>query len=1239
MSKDLHEPKSPLDKPVFRAFPNFTWEHLIVSLIVLIAVISRIYHLGNRVMAHDEVNHVVPAYTLSTGGGYAHDPITHGPFQFHLLALSYFILGDSDFAARVPAALFSIAAVFVVLFAYRRYLGRVGALIGGLLMTISPLILYYGRYTRNEAFIELFAVVTLYAMLHYFEEKDEKSLLILAAVTALQFTTKEVAYIYTAQLLIFCGLIFLNNVWNLNWKRETDRYRAFGTLVMAGFFALLGLALPRLFTNGDETNPTLKIVSLGFMAVGAIILILVITLTVRRFTWKTFRRMASFNLIVYMMALILPLLTALPVSLMGLDPIDYSSGNILKTGIVLAILFVLSFLLGMWWNRRTFLKGAVIFWLIFIVFYTTLFSNGQGFFTGIVGSLGYWLAQHDVQRGGQPLYYYAAVILPIYEFAAIFGTVLAIVFASRRGSYLTFPYKNRLSDPMTDDEVDVGADNDESVLNDEIVVEWRDEAGAELSALKIENVPVSGDDFDELIDELADKEADNGNLDITPDFTVNTTDDYTADSPDNNALDDTLITFYEPMPVLPLFLFWGFSALIAYSIAGEKMPWLGVHIALPLALSAAWGYGFLAEIADWRSYFSVKGIAVAALTVTGLYALGGALAPFSGGIRPFAATDLNGLKATSLFVSALIVLILVIVILFKLLRKQNGDKIAMGYIVALSLILIGLQTRTAYQSSFINDEYANEYLVYAHSSPAPKVILREIEEIAARTGEGKAIRVAYDNDARYPYWWYFRDYTNKLDFNDAPTRDLRNYDIILANSSKISKLEPIVGDAYYRYDYIRLWWPNQDYFRVSGDGLLNAIVNPAMRQAILDIWLNRDFARYAKLTGSTTMTAETWEPSARMVVYMKKDLMRKMWKIGDSELLATTDETSVFPDEKFVPLNPVQSFGEGGLEAGLLNKPRNLAIASNGDVYVLNSDNQRVDVFDASGQYRFDFTNPDHGGFNQPWGIEIDSKDNVYIADTWNHRMLKFDAQGNFLLEWYANDPTSQSLSFYGPRAIAINTRDRIYVTDTGNKRILIYDTDGQYLGKFGEVGMGAGEFDEPVGVAVYKSQFLAVADTWNQRVQVFDISGETVDPMPIVTFPVNAWYSQSLDNKPYLTFDSTGETILFSDPESGLIWQYTMSGSLIRSFNAAGGGIDTIAMPTGLTVADDGSLWVVDTLANKVNRFILPPLSESENADREAPENNEGISEENSESIDNVNDEKEPVVIDVPPIDKDAKP
>ena len=117
-----------LDRPVLKDPSKlFTIENLLIALILILAILSRFVMLGERVMSHDEVNHVVPSYSLYTGKGYTHDPVTHGPFQFHAVALSYFLFGDSDFASRVPAASFSVAAILFLIFAFRRYLGRSGA--------------------------------------------------------------------------------------------------------------------------------------------------------------------------------------------------------------------------------------------------------------------------------------------------------------------------------------------------------------------------------------------------------------------------------------------------------------------------------------------------------------------------------------------------------------------------------------------------------------------------------------------------------------------------------------------------------------------------------------------------------------------------------------------------------------------------------------------------------------------------------------------------------------------------------------------------------------------------------------------------------------------------------------------------------------------------------------------------------------------------------------------------------
>src|SRR5512146_650785 len=105
-------------------------------------------------------------------------------------------------------------------------------------------------------------------------------------------------------------------------------------------------------------------------------------------------------------------------------------------GIFVAIFFAISIAICMIWSRHRW-KYALAFWVPFTVFYTTVFTNTDGFFTGVVGSLGYWLVQQGVQRGSQPWYYYLVVLIPVYEFLPALGTIVALFLAlQRRAAYV-----------------------------------------------------------------------------------------------------------------------------------------------------------------------------------------------------------------------------------------------------------------------------------------------------------------------------------------------------------------------------------------------------------------------------------------------------------------------------------------------------------------------------------------------------------------------------------------------------------------------------------------------------------------------------------------------------------------------------------------------------------------------------------------------------------------------------------
>lgn len=1133
MESDQPTTFSWLNRSLSSFLPKLNIETLLISIILMIAVISRFYNLGARVMSHDEVNHVVPSWELYQGHGYSHDPVTHGPMQFHLIALSYFLLGDNDFSSRTPSALFSIATVAFVIFGFRKYLGRSGALIGGLLFLISPFFLFYGRYARNEAFVGLFGVLTLYAILHYLEKGDRFSLFLLTITTSLQFCTKETSYIYTAQMLIFLAVIFFSNVLRAQWKSEGSRYRFLILVMMALLLLVAALAFGTWNTDIVGQNSatatstdqpaiaqpltTQAIAGLstlaGCMAVG----IMAIVILIRSLGWEKIRAQRSFDLLILIGTLILPLGAALPIKILGWNPLDYSNQGIIHSGIILIAFTVIGAAIGLWWQPRLWLSNAAVFYGIFIVLYTTVFTNGQGFFTGLVGSLGYWLEQQGVQRGSQPLYYYALIQMPIYEFLGLLGSILAIYFGIRYKCFVSYSSLSPAVQPVSIKVTEEDSNNHETV--------------------------------------------------------------HTS----------------EPIPILALFVYWSFTSLIAYSIAGEKMPWITVHIALPFLLTAAWGLGFLVDKIPWKKIANQKGLLALIIGLVFITSLGGFFGTLLSNTPPFQGNTLEQLKITSTFILSALVMITSGAGLFYLLKDWEPiNFLRFITIIFFSLIVI-LTIRTSYRASFINYDRATEYLVYAHAASGPKELLKQVEEISRRTTRGLDIVVAYDNDGLYPYWWYLRNYPNHRFYKDQPTRDLRDVPLIIASETDYGKLDSIVKDAYVSFEYMRLWWPNQDYWNLTWDRIKFAITNPDMRTAIFNIWLNRDYTLYATITNNNTLTLENWQPANRMRLYVRKDIISQMWTYGVAPVIPEETETDPYLANA-VELPSDQVIGSQGNEPGFLKAPRGIAVAPDGSIYVADSQNHRIQHFAANGEtlqtwgsYNDNSQgNAPSGTFNEPWGVAVGPDGSVYVSDTWNHRIQKFTADGQFLLTWgfFGQGETGQAM--WGPRGIAVDDQGRVYVTDTGNKRVVIFNENGEYISQFGSVGVGLGELDEPVGIALDSAGNVYLVDTWNQRIQVFTPDSNGLSYVVTSSWDIYGWFGQSLDNKPFIAVDSSGH-VFTTDPEGYRVLEFDASGHYIRSWGDFSPNIDGFGLPSGIAVDHDGDVWVSDAGNHHLLHFALP--------------------------------------------------
>jgi DNA-binding beta-propeller fold protein YncE len=370
------------------------------------------------------------------------------------------------------------------------------------------------------------------------------------------------------------------------------------------------------------------------------------------------------------------------------------------------------------------------------------------------------------------------------------------------------------------------------------------------------------------------------------------------------------------------------------------------------------------------------------------------------------------------------------------------------------------------------------------------------------------------------------------------------------------------------------------------------LTDPAVRHAVWEIWLNRDFTEWGTLN-NTDLSIENWSPADRMKMYVRKDIAALLWDYGVTPASLEGGSVEDPYAKGTLRLEAQAVIGTAGRGVGQFDAPRDVAVARDGSLYVADTSNHRIQHLRADGtvlQVWGEFADVTQsealgGTFNEPWGIAVAPDGSVYVADTWNHRVQHFSATGEFLDMYGAFGQAETAFDFWGPRAVAVDSKGRVFVADTGNKRVVVFDSRGQPVGEFGGVGLEPGQLDEPVGLAVDSRGRVYVADTWNQRIQVFEETSANVFAFA-EEWPLDAWYGQSLDNKPYLAVGPQ-DRVCASDPEGYRVLCFRSDGEFELAWGEYGGGLDQFGLVAGLSFDDDGSLWVADAGNGRLMRFV----------------------------------------------------
>ena len=681
--------------------------------------------------------------------------------------------------------------------------------------------------------------------------------------------------------------------------------------------------------------------------------------------------------------------------------------------------------------------------------------------------------------------------------------------------------------------------------------------------------------------------------------------------------------------LFPVFLiYWFVGALVFFSWAGEKMPWLTAHITLPGNLLVVWGVVQVVRAIrtpNQHFWWIIPGA-----TVLALMSLAVAIVQLSSGV--------NSLQGIFPLIAAA-GFVYVVLYYSDIIGRYHTARLALLSIV---VILAAYGVRASWMANFEAPDTARDPIVYTQTSPDVPRIVRDITELsinqtrnqrsAADTAGGLSMPIMLDiggddGGLAWPFQWYFRDMlrmenrtgdffadvTPDSFLVDAPdeSQQIMVPVVMMYSPNMTENTRSVLEQNYVKlYDGQLNWWfPEGDKCTPASSGYKRFYYSTLNALKASNDCPSIDTTQLPTLLAPVVWPFDPshWQETWRYLMYreLPADLSidgRAMEVWVRSDLAGGSTSTTSTANSMTYKLVTTTSFGDGEFMA-----PRGIAVGQDGTVVVADSDAHQIVIFNNDGTVRQTIGTRGNGTgqFNEPRGVAIDANGNIFVADTWNARVVKLSPQGEWLKSWGSGtqdfgdgrvasvtDGTeagnqADPLGFFGPRGVAVDAQGNVYITDTGNKRVVVTNNDGTYLYQWGAAGSAPGQFNEPIGIAVDGDGTVAVGDTWNGRVQFFASDGNAqINPFPIQSWRVNGWQAQTYDD-PYIAM-SNGQ-VLASVPKRNVVAVGGITGEETLRWGGSGSDMASFIEPSGVAYGPDGRAYVIDRGNMRIMVFTLP--------------------------------------------------
>lgn len=230
------------------------------------------------------------------------------------------------------------------------------------------------------------------------------------------------------------------------------------------------------------------------------------------------------------------------------------------------------------------------------------------------------------------------------------------------------------------------------------------------------------------------------------------------------------------------------------------------------------------------------------------------------------------------------------------------------------------------------------------------------------------------------------------------------------------------------------------------------------------------------------------------------------------------------------------AFGKVGSGPGEFIQPQALSIDPTGKILVCDTENHRIQKFDADGHFLQEI-----GGFGwqadqfyQPMDVQARSALDVFIADYQNQRVVRYDRQLNYISAMSANTTWDERFQFRHPRAIAFSSQREMFLLDDENHRIIKFNSQGEPELRFGEFSRSGIRLKQPRQIELDGIERIFVSDEAANVVLVFDYFGNYLTQWGATTLeqPTGlCWNGRLLlvadsGNRRIVIFDATGMPI-----------------------------------------------------------------------------------------------------------------